>query len=128
MYEADPQRLKQVKEGVFVGEIMGKATVVCRDIANEPSNVMNPVRLAQTAKEVAQKNRLKINILDEPTLKKKGMGLLLGVAQSGSTPPTLTVLEYKPKKAKTTVGLVGKGVTFDSGGISPKPSRDMFPM
>jgi len=106
------------------------ATHLARDLGNEPSNELTPKLLAESAHKVAGQLGLKCQIFAEADLKKEKMGLLLGVGQGSAHPPRLIVLEYSPKAAKKakTVALVGKGITFDSGGISIKPSSRMEDM
>ncbi|MBU9888259.1 MAG: leucyl aminopeptidase [Candidatus Omnitrophica bacterium] len=106
-----------------------KAVILARDLNNEPGNIMNPPRLVQEAKKIAAAKKLKCQILGTAELKKMGMNGILAVNQGSPTPPALIVLEYgEEHKAKGTVCLVGKGVTFDTGGISIKPSKNMEEM
>ena len=96
-----------------------------RDLVNLPSNALTPTALAQAAKKIAQENKLRCQILTPEQIKKEKMGALLCVAQGSKEPPVFIHLTYKPKKkTKTTVALVGKGITFDSGGINLK-TREM---
>lgn len=102
-----------------------------RTLANEPSNLMTPPVIAEHARKVAAENGLRIDILDEARLKQLGCGALLGVAQGSIQPPCLIHIEYIPEKAAgetVHLALVGKGVTFDSGGISIKPADGMEKM
>ncbi|MCI0662043.1 MAG: aminopeptidase, partial [Acidobacteria bacterium] len=107
--------------GVDRGRIIADATNMAREIINEPSNVMTPTELAKRAEEVAKKHGLEIQILDETQMKEFGMGALLGVAQGSAEPPKLIVMRYTPKiRSDETIAIVGKGITFDTGGISIK--------
>ena len=110
---------KAVTEGVFFS----------RDLLHEPPNVLNPVNLASRAKELTKLN-VKVKILDEKQMKNLGMGALLGVGMGSANPSRLIVLEWNgnPKSKSVPLGLVGKGVTFDTGGYSLKPSSGMEEM
>ena len=112
-------RLGAVKEGVFL----------TRDLVSEPSNNLTPILLAKAASKLKSYG-IKVNILDEKKLKDLKMGALLGVAQGGSNKPFVVTLEWKGNKNsnETDFAFVGKGVTFDTGGISIKPSGGMEEM
>jgi leucyl aminopeptidase len=140
-YKTDPKKNeKQVdsfavlggaQAGVDRGRILAEAQNFSRDIANEPANVLTPTVLAGHAKKMASEFGLECEILDQDRMKQLGMGALLGVAQGSAEPPALIVLRYKPAAApssKDHLGLIGKGVTFDTGGISIKPSDGMEKM
>ena len=102
---------------------------VARDLINEPANVMNPQKLAGEAKELAKKKKIRCEIIGEPELRRLKMGGILAVNQGSRTPAALIVLEYGERfKRNGTICLVGKGVTFDTGGISIKPAKDMEKM
>ena len=130
--ETDAKRLAALKTGIAVGCITGGAQMYARTIANRPANVITPVSLAAEAKKLAGRfASLKCTVLDEKQLAAKKMGGILAVGQGSSNPPRLIILQYKAPKAtaKTaTVGLVGKAITFDSGGISLKPGEGMQDM
>ncbi len=113
------------------GRILAEAQNFTRDLANEPSNVLTPTRLAERAREVANTFALDCEVLDQDRMRQLGMGALLGVAQGSAEPPAMIILRYKPASApssKDHLGLVGKGVTFDTGGISIKPAEGMEKM
>ncbi|HEX7928987.1 MAG TPA: leucyl aminopeptidase, partial [bacterium] len=95
---------------------------------NHPANTMTPTRLAEEAMRMAKKRRLTVRVLEKAQIQRLGMGLLLGVAQGSRQAPKLIVLEYKARKARGTLAFVGKGITFDSGGISIKPAPAMDEM
>jgi len=99
-----------------------------RDIINAPSNYMTPSRIADISYEMAKKNRLKCKIHNVQEIKKLGMGGIMAVSSGSKQEPKFVELEYKPEKYKHTIVLVGKGVTFDSGGISIKPWEGMEKM
>ncbi|MBK7644219.1 MAG: leucyl aminopeptidase [Planctomycetes bacterium] len=121
--------VKGVGTGVEKGLVLAEANSFARDLQNRPANLLTPRDLAAAARSLAKAGRIAVQILDEVDMKKMGMGLLLGVAQGSRQPPRLVHLSYKPKgKSKGVVALVGKGLTFDSGGISIKPSAKMDEM
>jgi leucyl aminopeptidase len=113
------------------GRILAEAQNFTRSLANDPPNLLTPMRLAERARELASEFVLDCEILDQDRMRQLGMGALLGVAQGSAEPPALIVLRYKPILApvsKEHLGLIGKGVTFDTGGISIKPAQDMDQM
>ncbi|MBI1763653.1 MAG: leucyl aminopeptidase [Acidobacteria bacterium] len=115
--------------GIERGRIIAEAANFGRDIINEPSNIITPTALAGKAEEVAKEFGLELDVLDETRMRELGMGSLLGVAQGSVEPPKLIVLSYKPAAASDeTIAIVGKGVTFDTGGISIKPADGMEKM
>ena len=118
-----------VRPVVARSEKIARAVLFARDLNNEPANVMNPPRMAQEATKLAVEKKLKCQIFGLAELKKMGMNGILAVNQGSVTPPALIVMEYGEEyKDKGTVCLVGKGVTFDTGGISIKPSKGMEEM
>ena len=120
---------KQLSAGVARGTILGEAANFAREMVNTPSNDMTPTHLAERAKSLAKKNGLKVTVLDRPEMKKLGMGSFLSVAVGSEEPPKMIAMEYRgDPKSKTVLALVGKGITFDTGGISLKPALDMDAM
>lgn len=118
-----------LKRGVERGRIIAEATNFGREVINEPSNVMTPTELARRAEEVAKTYGLELDVLEEAQMKDMGMGSLLGVAQGSAEPAKMIILRYTPKvESNETIAIVGKGVTFDTGGISIKPSDGMEKM
>lgn len=118
-----------VRPVIAHAEKVAKAVLFARDLNNEPGNVMNPPRLAQEAKKLATEKKLKCRVLGLAELKKMGMNGILAVNRGSVTPPALIIMEYgQGYKSNGTVCLVGKGVTFDTGGISIKPSKGMEEM
>ncbi|MBP8128576.1 MAG: leucyl aminopeptidase [Candidatus Hydrogenedentes bacterium] len=99
-----------------------------RNLANTPANDMTPAALAAFALAIGKEPHCRCEILDEDDLRKLRMNALLGVARGSDAPPQLVVLQYTHPKAKETIALVGKGVTFDTGGISLKPPENMHEM
>jgi len=111
------------------GRILAEAANWARDMVNEPGNFMTPTHMAEAAQELAEKYGLKIEVLDKEKMAELGMGGLLGVAQGSQQPPKFIILSYKGSNSdKVDAALVGKGITFDSGGISIKPSEKMSDM
>ncbi len=112
------------------GSIVASAQNFTRDLVNEPANLLTPMVLAQKAQAMAVAEGLECEILDRDRMKQLGMGSLLGVAMGSSEPPALIVVRYRPAKAssKDHLALVGKGVTFDTGGVSIKPADGMEKM
>jgi leucyl aminopeptidase len=113
------------------GRILAEAQNFTRELANEPANVLTPLLLAERASQMATEYGLECEVLDQDRMKQLGFGALLGVAQGSAEPPALIVIRYTPAKTPTTkdhLGLIGKGVTFDTGGISIKPSEGMEKM
>ena len=100
-----------------------------KDLGNLPPNVCTPTYLAEEAKGMAKTYGLTVEVLEREALQKLGMGSFLGVAQGSAQPPKLIVLQHnKGKKDQKPVVLVGKGITFDTGGISLKPGAEMDEM
>jgi leucyl aminopeptidase len=117
---------------VAVGSIMAEATNFARDLAYEPGNTMTPTELARRARQMACREGLQVETLGEEEMKELGMGALLAVSRGSAEPATLTVLTYNPDGhtpgSDDVIALVGKGITFDSGGISIKPALNMEEM
>lgn len=127
--ERDTAKLPALEQGCKKGGVIAEATNLARDLINEPANYMTPSDMAKMAEELAKTHGLGLTILEREQMEKEGMGALLGVAQGSRQPPKLIVLSYKGGKTSSdTLGFVGKGITFDSGGISIKPSEGMAEM
>ncbi|MBI4509632.1 MAG: leucyl aminopeptidase [Deltaproteobacteria bacterium] len=110
-------------------EITANAVMRARDLVNEPASEVTPTRMAAEAQKTADKHGLEVRILGPKECRELGMGMFLAVAQGSDQEPRFIHLTYKPKgKARKRVCLVGKGVTFDSGGLSLKPSNAMEDM
>jgi leucyl aminopeptidase len=123
----ETSQVRDLSEGIRRGTASAEAAVFVRDLCNHPSNVMTPTRIAQEAKAVAKETGVSLKILEQKDMEKLGMGALLGVAQGSHEPPKFIILEYHGarKKDDRPVVLVGKTVTFDTGGISLKPAENM---
>src|SRR5579864_1899532 len=112
------------------GRTIAESQNMARDLITEPANKLTPTSLAEAARQMAGANGLECEVLDQDRMRQLGMGSLLGVAMGSAEPPALIVLRYRPAKAggAAHLGLVGKGVTFDTGGISIKPADGMEKM
>lgn len=128
--EHDADKTPHLVQGVAEGTLLGEATNLCRDMGNEPGNYMTPTKMSEVALEVANEASLELEVLDRPRLRDIGLGAFLGVAQGSSEPPKLIILRYlgDPSNDTNSLGLLGKGITFDSGGISIKPASRMGEM
>src|SRR5271154_5769351 len=113
------------------GRIIAESQNFTRELANEPANILTPTVLADRARAMAAQQGLECEILDQDRMRQLGMGALLGVSQGSAEPPALIIVRYKPAAAPATsdhLGLIGKGVTFDTGGVSIKPAEGMEKM
>ena len=112
------------------GRIVGEAQNFTRELVNEPSNQMTPTRLAERASEMATRFGLKCEVLGPQEIQDLKMGAFWAVAQGSKEPARLIAIRYSPEDApeQPVIGLIGKGITFDSGGISIKPSENMHEM
>lgn len=121
-----------LKNGLNRGQIIGDSMNFTRDLANEPPNILHPTEFAKRAQAIAKEAGLKCDILDEAKMEKLGMGSLMSVSIGSEQPAKLIVLKYEPKKSTAKKGellaIVGKGITFDTGGISLKPGEGMDAM
>jgi leucyl aminopeptidase len=122
-----------LNRGAARGRIIGESVNVTRDMANEPGGYMTPTDMAERAREIAGEFGLSIDVLDEARMEQEGMGALLSVSAGSEQPSKLIILKYTPRdgagasgeQGKELLAFVGKGVTFDSGGISIKPGENM---
>jgi len=127
--ENRPGVVEEVESGAQRAEIISRAVYCARDLVSTPSNDMTPSILAERAGDVAKAGGVRFEALDETAMKELGMGALLGVSQGSAEEAKLIVLEYNGGDTNDRpIALVGKGVTFDSGGISIKPSDKMDEM
>lgn len=127
-YAGNRKNLPALENAVDRAAIENETIRIARDLSNEPGSHLYPMELAKRAQKLAKEYGVSCKVLDVKALQKEKMGALLGVGQGSVNPPCLIVMEYKPKKPKKTVALVGKAVTFDSGGISIKPGAGMEEM
>ena len=135
-YKSDPspskiQRVSFIDAGEAAlrgGCILAEATTLARDLVNEPPASLTPMVLAERAREMSDVSGLEFAELGETELAERGFGGMMGVAQGSAEPPRLIRLKYAPAGATTRVAIVGKAVTFDSGGLSLKPMQSMMDM
>ena len=145
-YKADPKKAQkqvdvftiavaganadELETSLTRGLAIAEAQNLARDLVNEPANKLTPALLVEAAQQMATEQGLACEVLDREAMAKLGMGALLGVAQGSSNPPFLIAIKYRPSISSSSdhLALVGKGVTFDTGGISIKPSDGMEKM
>jgi len=126
---SDPDRVKQIRAGLDRAGIVCEGTCLARDLSNEPANDLFPETLAARAIRAGKSSGFKVTVLDERKIRALRMGGLLGVSQGSARPPRFIIMEYNTsRKSLPLVILVGKGVTFDAGGISIKPAQGMGEM
>jgi leucyl aminopeptidase len=118
---------RAIEQSAERGRILGESSNLARELCNEPSNVLTPSEFAGRAAAIAREAGLEAQILEEDDIARLRMGLLLGVARGSAEPPRLLVIRHSPAgaPARPILGLVGKGITFDTGGISIKPAEGM---
>lgn len=118
-----------LESAVGKGKVVAEATNMARDMVNEPANYMTPGQMAEIAEGISSKYNLQCKVFDREAMEAMGMGGLLAVARGSSQPPKLITLAYKgDERSEKAIGFLGKGITFDSGGISIKPSEGMDEM
>ncbi|HQO18861.1 MAG TPA: leucyl aminopeptidase [Acidobacteriota bacterium] len=122
------KRSAKAEDGLKLGRTLSDAVLFSRDLITAPSNEITPAYLAEEAVSLAKAYGFKAKIMDEKECAKLGMGAYLAVGAGSANPPRFIHLSYKPKNAKFTLGIIGKGMTFDSGGISLKPGEGMGAM
>lgn len=127
---AEEKEHQHIKRNIQEGAIIGEETNACRVLANTPGSDITPLKLADAARAVAKKNSLAITVFDEKNLKRLSMGGILGVSKGSPEKPRFIIMEYHGRGAseKNPLVLVGKGVTFDTGGLSLKPDPYMYEM
>ena len=118
----------EARRAVEKAEVIAEAVSLARDLINGPSNMVTPTYLANQARTIAKQLKLKCTVIPFPQLKRLGFGGVVGVAQGSAHPAQFIVLDYNPRGAKATFALCGKGITFDSGGLSLKPAAKMEQM
>lgn len=119
---------KGVAKALRLGEIGAQSACRARDMANEPASHWTPAHFSEYGRQLAAAQGMECTVLDQARMKKLGFGGILGVNQGSARPPEMVILEYLVKPSAPTLLLVGKGLTFDSGGISLKPSAGMEEM
>jgi leucyl aminopeptidase len=128
LVEHDAAKLPALERGIERGRILAEATNFCRDLANEPSNYLTPTEMADRAKDLAAAAGLECEVYGPGWMSEKGMGGVLGVAAGSTQEPRFIVLRYNGAGDAKPLALVGKGITFDTGGISIKPAAGMEEM
>jgi leucyl aminopeptidase len=127
--EPDARRGREAGDGARTGEIFASATALARDLVNAPANEVNPMYLARVAKTVAREGKLALKVYDRAQCERMGMGAFLGVAAGSEQPPKFIHLTYAPsRRAARRIALIGKGITFDSGGLDLKSADGMLRM
>jgi len=121
-------RSKEGKRAVADAAIVADAVNFCRDLVNTPPNDLYPETFADELKSRAKGTGVRVTVTDEKALESKGYGGILGVGKGSARPPRLVTLSYRPSKPVAHIALVGKGITFDSGGLSIKPANSMVTM
>ena len=125
----DDRLISEMESGCEKGKIVGEAAMNARDMVNEPANYMTPFDMATIARQTGNETGLEVEILEKKEMQEMGMGALLGVARGSEQPPKFIVMKYNGGKSTgTEIALIGKAITFDSGGISIKPSAGMEEM
>ena len=114
-----------MRKGVKAGRIIAESAVMARDMVSHPGADMTPAIMAGRARGIARQFGMKVQVLERKGMEKLGMGALLGVAAGSAQPPKFIILEYRGNGAKPFIALVGKSITFDTGGISIKPADNM---
>ena len=131
--DSDWNRIKKLRKGLAVGAVIGESQNYARTIANRPGNVINPEKMAQEAKKLARGSKtLTCTVFDDKQIAANGMGGIEAIGSGSKNKPRFIVLKYTPTSKKAaklpTVAIIGKAITFDSGGISIKPSNGMEQM
>ncbi|MBP9072312.1 MAG: leucyl aminopeptidase [Caldilineaceae bacterium] len=128
--EVDGGKLAQVEAGVTAGIAVAQGVYSARNYVNEPPNVLNPVAFADLARSMAEEVGLACTVLGEAEMRELGMGMILGVSQGSANEAQFIILEHAPAGTEADAPLIyiGKGITFDTGGISIKPAENMWRM
>jgi len=125
----EEERAPSLERAVEKARVVAEAASLARTMIDEPANYMTPTRMAEAAREIAGKYDLGLKVLEVEDMEAMGMGALLGVARGSNEPPKLMTLSYRGDgRSQEALGFLGKGITFDSGGISIKPSEGMSEM
>ena len=128
LVEHDAFKVAALERGVERGRALAEMTNFCRDLANEPANYLTPAEMARQAEALAKETGLEVEVQGPEWLRQKGMGALLGVAAGSVQEPRFIVMRYNGGGSERPLALVGKGITFDTGGISIKPAENMGEM
>ncbi len=125
LVEREEDKLPAFTKGLERGQILAEATNYARDLVNAPGNFSNPLQLAESARKLASQGNLTCDILNKDKLEELGMGALLAVGQGSAVPPCMIVLTHRGSDPDQLLSLVGKGITYDSGGINLKSGKNM---
>jgi leucyl aminopeptidase len=129
LVEPDGRRRREAADGARRGEVFAQATWLARDLINAPANEVNPTHLAKVALDLAKEAGLGVQVFERADCRKMGMGAFLGVAAGSEQPPKFIHLTYTPKgRSRRRVAVIGKGITFDSGGLDLKTAEGMLRM
>lgn len=128
LVEPSAEKLDNIEQGVRRGETVADAVVFARDMVNQPSNVVTPAYLADAAREIAEENGMECAVKDRKGIEDAGMGLLAAVARGAAVEPQFIEMRYAAPGAEKTIAIIGKGITFDSGGYSLKSTESMYNM
>lgn len=126
----EDNNLQVIDKAVNEGVVLGQANILARTLVNEPSNILGTIELSEEAKKAGKESGFEVEIFNEEQITKLNMKAFLEVAKASTNPPRLIVMRYNgdPKNKDEVLGLVGKGLTYDSGGLSIKPTASMFTM
>ena len=128
LVEPAARKAERLQRGVARGVLLAEATNLARDLSNEPANLMTPSTIAGRARDVAAAGGLECRVIERAQAERLKMGSYLSVASGSAQPPKFIVLTYRGSRSRRTVALIGKGITFDTGGISLKPGAGMEAM
>ncbi|MBM3213908.1 leucyl aminopeptidase [Candidatus Poribacteria bacterium] len=128
LLDADPGRREELKRGTAIGEAIARATIIARDLSNEPPNRLPPAVLADRVSALAQSAGVACTVLGPEQLREQGFNTILAVGQGSANPPALIVLEHNANLDEAPLVYVGKGICFDSGGLSLKTAGGMVEM
>ena len=128
--EFDDSKIAAIRSGAQRGETIAEAVNLARDMGNEPANIMTPTRMAEIALDVTRGTGMKLTVMDRSEIEELGMGSFAGVAQGTEEPPKFIVIKHEgdPDNPDNNLGLLGKGITFDSGGLDIKSAAGMLTM
>lgn len=126
--EMSAEKICGIEAGIEHGKLLGDAVVFARDLVNEPSNVVTPAYLASVAEDIAREAGMECRVRDRSGIEEAGMGLLSAVSRGASQEPRFVELRYTPPRPRKTIGIAGKGITFDTGGYSLKTAESMARM
>lgn len=127
--EIDKEKMPMIENGIKIGEIIAQSVMLARDLVNSPANELTPTLMADLASEIAKQKALDCKILDREEMEKLGMNAFLGVARGSSQPPKFIIISYRPQmECKMKIAIIGKALTFDSGGLDIKTAEGMEKM